>query len=133
MNVRDKPAFLRRMMYEFIGGWMSLEGDLSKCKFAEQWVVSREETGLLKRNTLWPRQGFVILRLEKEAIEDVFRQVMAAGLSRAIVHVQIEHDGILQLGAYDNFHPESVVAGPGVGELLLAELKSNEVLRDFGA
>ena len=30
-NVRDKAAFLRRLMEEFAGGRMSLEGDLSKC------------------------------------------------------------------------------------------------------
>ena len=131
LNVRDKPGLLHRLMREFSGGQMSLEGDLSKCKFADEMVVSRDEIGLLKRSTLYPRQDFVVLRLEPENIAPIFKNVLAAGLSRAIIHVQIEHGGVLQLGAYDNFHPDCVVAGPAVSKSLLAELKSKQVLRDF--
>jgi hypothetical protein len=131
-NVRDKPGFLHRLMEEFSGsGRMSLEGDLSRCNFAADVVLSREEMGALKRNTLYPRQDFVVLRLEPETIAPIFKQVMAAGLSRAIIHVQIESAGILQLGAYDNFHPECVVTGPGVSAALLSELKSKAVLHNF--
>jgi hypothetical protein len=129
LNVRDRPCFLHRLMVEFTGGVMSLEGDLSKCKFADDLVVAHEEVGLLKRNTLWPRQDFVVVRLEPATIAAIFKQVMTAGLSRSIIHVQIEHAGVLQLGAYDNF--QCVVAGPGVSGVLLAELKSTSVLRDF--
>jgi hypothetical protein len=118
-------------MREFSGGQMSLEGDLSKCKFADEMVVARDEIGLLKRSTLYPRQDFVVIRLEPENIAPIFKEVLAAGLSRAIIHVQIERGEALQLGAYDNFHPDCVVAGPAISEALLAELKSKHVLRDF--
>jgi hypothetical protein len=131
LNVRDKPGLLHRLMREFVGGQMSLEGDLSKCRFAEQMIVANDEVGLLKRNTLYPRQEFVILRLEPVNIAPIFKQVLAAGLSRAIIHIQIERGGVLQLGAYDNFHPDCVVAGPVVSEALLAGLKAKHILRDF--
>ena len=93
--VRDKPAFLRRLMDEFAGGRMSLEGDLSRCAFPAEVVLARDEDGILRRNTLAPRQDFVVLRLEPDAAAAIFRQVMAAGLSRAIIHVQIERAGVL--------------------------------------
>jgi hypothetical protein len=131
LNVRDKAGLLHRLMREFTGGQMSLEGDLSTCKFADEMVLARDETGLLKRSTLYPRQDFVVLRLEPANISPIFSEIRSAGLSRAIIHVQIEHGGAMQLGAYDNFHPDCVVAGPAVGESLLAELKSTHVLRDF--
>jgi hypothetical protein len=131
LNVRDKPGFLHRLMVEFIGGRMSLEGDLSRCRFADDMAVTQEEVGLLMRSTLYQRLDFIVLLLEPATIESIFRQIMAAGLSRAIIHVQIEHGGVLQLGAYDNFHSDCVVTGPGVSEALLSELKSKSVLRDF--
>ena len=130
--LRDKPGFLHRLMEEFAGGGrMLLEGDLSKCNFADDVVLARAEVSILKRNTRYPRQDFVVLRLDPETIAPIFKQVMTAGLSRAIIHVQIERADVLQLAAYDNFHPECVVTGPGVNAALLSELKSKGVLRDF--
>jgi hypothetical protein len=119
-------------MDEFAGdARMSLEGNLSQCHFADDVVLAREEMGVLRRNTLYPRQDFVVVRLEPETVAPILKQVMAAGLSRAIIHVQIERVGVLQLGAYDNFHPGCVVTGPGVSAVLLSELLSQGVLRDF--
>jgi hypothetical protein len=122
VNVKDKPSFLLRLMEEFAGaGRLSLEGDLSRCSFADDLVIARDEVGVLKRNTLAPKQDFIVLPLEPGTISPIFKQVMAAGLSRAIIHVQIESAGTLQLGAYDNFDPECVATGPGVSEALLSE------------
>jgi hypothetical protein len=132
-NVRDRPAFLRRLMEEFAGGRMSLEGDLSRCNFSDDLVLTRDEAGILRRNTLFPRQDFVVLRLEPETVAAILKAVMAAGLVRAILHVQIERAGVLQLGAYDNFHPECVVTGPDVSAALLSELQSAGILRGFRA
>ncbi len=132
LNVRDKAAFLHRLMAELAGdARISLEGDLSRCRFPDNLVVSREEDGLLKRNTVVPRQTFVVLRLTPEAVAPIFHEVMAAGLKRAIVHVQIERNGVLELMAYDNFHPECVATGPGIRPELLNDLKSRGVIRDF--
>lgn len=130
-DVRDKPAFLRRLMGEFVGGRMSLEGDLSRCAFPTEVVLARDEDAGLRRNTLVPRQDFVILRLDPSALTTIFQQVTAAGLTQAIIHVQIEQAGVLELGAYDNFHPGCVVTGPGVGAGLLAELQALGILRNF--
>jgi hypothetical protein len=129
--VRDKPGLLHRLMVEFLGGRISLEGELSRCRFADDLVVAHEPVGLLKRSTLFPRLDFVVLKLEPPTIEPIFEQIMIAGLRRAIIHVQIEHSGILQLGAYDNFDPDCVFTGPGVSGALLSELKSQTMLRDF--
>jgi hypothetical protein len=119
-------------MVELAGsGHLSLEGELSRCRFPDDIVVSRDASGILKRGTLYPRQDFVVLQLTPATVEPIFKEVMAAGLKHAIIHVQIECNGILELGAYDNFHEECVVTGPGVSEALLEELKSTSVLRDF--
>jgi hypothetical protein len=130
--VLDKAGFLRRLMDELAGNArISLEGDLSHCRFADNLIVSRDETDILKRHTMWPLQDFVVLRLEPETVSSIFKQVMAAGLKRAIIHVQIERNGMQEMGAYDNFHSECVITGPGVSAALLAELKSKNVIRDF--
>ena len=110
---------------------MSVEGNLSRCQFEDGVVVIREETAILKRNTLAPTQDFAVLRLVPEAVPAIFKQVMAAGLNRAIIHVQIERDGVLELAAYDNFYPESLFTGPSVSPALLSELKNTNVLREF--
>ena len=130
-DVRDKPAFLRRLMAEFADGRMSLEGDLGRCAFPAEMVLAQDEDGILRRNTTAPKQDFVVLRLDPGSVATIFRQVTAAGLSRAILHVQIESAGVLELGAYDNFGPGCVVTGPGVGVGLLAELQAAGVLRGF--
>ena len=132
--VRDRPGFLRRMMVELAGnGQVSLEGNLSRCRFTDDLVITRDETSILKRNTTAPKQDFVVLRLAPETVEPILKQALAAGLKRVqgIIHVQIEKNGVLEMGAYDNFSDESVATGPGVNRALLEELKNNNVLRDF--
>jgi hypothetical protein len=110
---------------------MAIEGDLSRCQFTDDIVLTSEETAVLRRKTIAPRRDFAVLRLTQETVDPIFKQVMAAGLKRAIVHVQIERDGVLELGAYDNFHDACVVTGPGVGPGLLTELRDTKVLHDF--
>ncbi len=132
VDVRDKPAFLHRLMTELAGNaHMSLEGDLSQCRWNEELVVVRNETPILKRNTRVPTLDFVVLALTPECVAPVLQQVMGAGLKRAIIHLQIERNGVLELGAYDNFDPDCVVTGPGISQALLQELKNKNILRDF--
>jgi hypothetical protein len=76
---------------------ISFEGDLSHSRVIDDLVLTRDETPMLKRNTLAPTHDFIVLRLANETIEPIFRQIQAAG--RAILHVQIERDAVLQLGA----------------------------------
>ena len=112
---------------------MSLEGDLSRCQLSDSIIVTRDETAILKRNTVVPIQDFVVLRLEPDTVPTIFKQVMVAGLSRAIIHVQIERNGMLELAAYDNFDMECVMTGPDISPALLDELKDAKVLHEFKA
>ena len=79
---------------------ISIEDDLSHCRFIDGLVLTRDETPMLKRDTLAPIHDFIVLRLANETIEPIFRQIQAAGLKRAILHVQIERDGVA-IGPYD--------------------------------
>jgi len=110
---------------------ISLEGHLSSCQFENLSAVSHVETAILKRNTLVPKLDFVVAMLSPEMVEPVFDQVMKAGLTDNIIHVQIERNGALELGAYDNFHPECVVTGSGVSTALLDELKDKKIIREY--
>ena len=79
VDVRNKPAFLRRTMSELSGdARLSLEGDLSRCRFSSEVLIGQDETPVLTRGTIWPRQDFVVLRLRAETVEPIFMQVMAA-------------------------------------------------------
>jgi hypothetical protein len=132
VTVRRKSEFLRCLMFEFAANsHISVEGDLSRCCFGADTLTTRDETPLLRRNTTSPKQDFVVLRLTPETVDEIFKQIMAAGLNRAIMHVQIERDGVLELGAYDNFDPECVVTGPNVSSAFLGRLKTANILRDF--
>jgi hypothetical protein len=110
---------------------MSLEGDLQRCNFKDRIVISRDETDLLRRNTITPKLDFIVLSLIPETVDEIFNQIIKAGLDRAIVHVQIGRDGVIELAAYDNMHPECVVTGPGVDFQLLEDLRTKNVIRSF--
>jgi hypothetical protein len=132
LNVRDKPAFLHRLMSELADdAKISLEGDLARGHFTGGRFQIVKETEVLKRSTLYPQQDFMVLRLTTDVVQPLFEEIMAAGLSEAIIHIQIERAGVLELGAYDNFHPECVVTGPSVSAELLEELKSKQIIRGF--
>ena len=58
--VRDKRRLLLVMMEKLAGGaHISFEGDLSALRLSDIPGASQEETGALKRNTLWPKQDFI--------------------------------------------------------------------------
>ena len=48
-----------------------------------------------------------------------------------IVHIQIEKDGELEFGSYDNFDPECIVCFLGVSVDLLNSLKDKGILRSW--
>ena len=49
----------------------------------------------------------------------------------AIIHIQIEKNGKLQFGAYDNFHPECIFFGTGVKQAVLETLVSQVIMRPY--
>ena len=136
--VRDKAIFLRRLMVELAGdARISFEGDLSEYQFPIDLGESGEETEILKRNTIAPRSDFAVLPLTRETVFPILSQVVRGArpltISGKIIHVQIEREGVLELGAYDNFHRECVVTGPGVSAAILEQMKTEKMLRDFKA
>lgn len=64
----------------------------------------------LKRNTLRPKQDFVIVLLEPSTVEKIIPAI-GGSVPKAILHIQIEKNGVLQFGAYDNFYPECIFFG----------------------
>jgi hypothetical protein len=132
--VRLKREFLLRLRNELAGhAHLSLAGDLSRCRFADDLVSTRDQTQILRRNIVAPRQDCVVLGLSSESVAAIFIQAMAAGLRQAIIQLQMERDGVLELGAYDHFRPEGPWTGPKVSPALLEELERTKLLGDFRA
>lgn len=130
---RDKPGLLIAMMRALAGNaHISFEGDLSRCQLSAIPGASGEESEALRRNTLVPRQDFVVLPLEAENIRRILAEILPSGrVVHDIIHVQIEKNGRLAFGAYDNFHPECIVAWSAVPRALLDQLQAKGILRSF--
>jgi hypothetical protein len=131
---RDEPGLLVAMMRALAGGaHISFEGDLSRCRgLLALPGTSTEETGTLRRQTLYPVQEFVVLPLEPETVRPILAEVLPEGrVVREIIHVQIERGGRLAFGAYDNFHRDCVVCWPAVPHELLEHLRVSGVLRSW--
>jgi hypothetical protein len=107
---------------------ISFEGDLSKLALLRLSGATQEETAVLKRNTIWPKQDFVVVPLEPSTVRTI---VVAIGgtVPNAIIHVQIEKDGVLQFGAYDNFHPETIFFGEALKPLVDSLVSKNTLGR----
>jgi len=134
VDVCDPGLFLQRLLRELATGTrLSLEGELSTCNFDERIVVSRQPVEKLPRNTNSPLLDFVVLALEPSGVEQVLSEISRMGLRRRIVHVQVERDGILEVGAYDNFHSECVTTGPAIRPGMLTQLRDAGVIRGFSA
>ncbi len=117
---------------------MSQSTRLSQCPDCKAELVNIKRFGRGGKSTFCAAQGataiyYACAEAKRRFYLGIFKTIMAAGLSRAIIRVQIKRAGVLQLGAYDNFHPEYVVTGPEVHASLLSELQSAGVLRSFPA
>lgn len=115
-KVRDKSRFLIALMTELAGSaHISFEGDLSKLSIQSLPGASADETPTLKRNTIWPRQDFVVLPLEPDDIQKIIK-AFGGTLPNTIRHIQIEKSGKRLVGIYDNFHPECIYLSPEIPE-----------------
>jgi hypothetical protein len=75
--VRDKRRLLSAMMEELAGdAHISFEGDLRALPIFSTPGASQEETVTLKRNTLWPKQDFIVLPLEPS----MSKAIISAGI-----------------------------------------------------
>lgn len=93
--------------------------------------TSYEETPILKRATTAPRLDFVVLPLvpgRVAEIEKAIRSKIAFGEYRGI----IEANGGLAFGAYDNFHPETVLVYGPIETAVLDSLVATGRLRSYG-
>src|SRR5262249_5634068 len=127
--VRDKSRFVLAIMEELAGNaHMSFEGRLNQLRLASIPGASEEETLALKRNTIWPKQDFIVVPLEP-SLETAILSVIGGTFPSSIIHIQIEKAGILEFGAYDNFYPECIFFGSAVSQTLLDSLISQGVLR----
>ena len=121
-QVMKRTELLLRLIAEFSeNSRMSLEGDFSGLRVLDIPGSSPEETAALRRNTTWPRQDFAIIPLTDLRPERLL-SAMGGNFPSKILHVQIERGGRIEFAAYDNFHPECIVFGPGFRRELLDSL-----------
>jgi hypothetical protein len=89
--------------------------------------ASEDETKVLKRNTISPRQDFVVLTLGASTREQILKALGGTFPGKRILHIQIEKAGTLQFGAYDRF--ACVFFGPGVASWVIDSLVAKHLLR----
>ena len=134
IDTRDKPGLLNAMMKAFLNkGSISFEGDLSKLSFSKITGSTTSETDALKRATISPVLDFVTVPLTDETIHIIWQELTEKDhlVNEGIIHVQIESNGKLVFGGYDNFHRECVVAYEGVPLELLESLNNSGVIRKY--
>jgi len=108
------------------------EGNLAATELYRLAEASYDETEILKRATIAPRLGFVVLPLVVARVPGFQKAVesrIAFGGNRGIIHVQIEANGELAFGAYDSFHPETVMIHGPIEKTALDDLVTNRTLR----
>lgn len=111
---------------------LSLEGDLSQCHVHRIPVVSTEPQGVLVRNTLWPRQDFIIIPLNAETTNHIKRYILpTVGIRNRVHHVLIESGEQLVFASYDWFGEDSVWVSKEVTEEVLAALVESRALRRY--
>jgi len=127
-RVRDKRRLLTAIMDKLAGdAHISFEGELRNLKLLLIPGASEQETTVLKRNTTWPKQDFVVLPLESSVGESI---LLAIGktVPRSVLHIQVEKAGVLEFGAYDRFHPECMYFGSTLDSEFVGSLISQGVL-----
>jgi len=130
-KVLDKRRLLLTLMEELVGAaHVSFEGDLRGLSLSNISGASRTPTAALKLNTLSPKQDFVIVPLEPSMVQEIMVAI-GGTVPRSIIHIQIEKDGQLQFGTYDNFHPECIYFGNAVKEAVIQSLVSQNIVRPY--
>lgn len=121
-------------MKEFVNSsHISFEGSLTNLEFYNWPIASYVETPTLKRQTVSPELDFVVIPLTAQTLSDIWKELSKKDhlVREGIIHVQIESNGKLAFGGYDNFDPECTVAYFGVSTELLEGLKGKGVIPDY--
>jgi hypothetical protein len=130
-KILDKRRFLVAAMEELAGtAHISFEGDLSATRMSQLPEASKDETLVLKRNTLWPKQEFVVLPLEMGVVKTIISAI-GGTIPASIDHIQIEKHGRLELGLYDGFHPKATFFGPAMSATFLDQLQAQGIMRPW--
>ena len=130
-KVQNKRGLLLALMERLAGdAHISFEGNLKGLKLLSMPDASEEPTPALKRNTLWPKQDFVIVPLEPPMTGGIIAAI-GGTIPRSIIHIQIETSGVLQFGAYDHFQPECNYFGSAVQQALIEWLISEGIMRAY--
>jgi hypothetical protein len=120
-KVRNRSQLLLALMQELEGTvHVSFEGDLGTPDLPDLSGASFEPTSTLKRTTPWPKQGFRVLPLESGSGKPI-HAALSETVPKTVLHIQIEKNGTLQFGAYDN-HPECIFFGGEIRQELLDSL-----------
>jgi hypothetical protein len=127
-HIKKRTEVLLRVVKEFSDdSRMSLEGDFSGLRVFDLPGVSQDETAVLRRNTLRPKQDFVVVPLAGITAEQLLSAI-GGNVPRKIRHIQVEQDGRIEFAAYDSFHPECIVFGPAFRREFLEELIADGIL-----
>jgi hypothetical protein len=119
-KVLDENRLLLVLMEELAGNArVSFEGELSGMTLISIPGASHES------DDKW---GKVIVPLEPE-MGDAIISAIGGAITKAIVHVQIEKDGSLQFGAYDNFHPECIYFGTAIKPGIIESLVDHKIIK----
>jgi len=134
INTRDKPGLLLAMMHQFENSAnISFEGSLNNLLLSSIPGASMKEQGMLKRAVLAPESDFIVIPITTETIRYIWKEITDKDhlAHEGIAHVQIEKNGKIVFGAYDNFDKECVVAYDDVPIYLLDRLKEKGVIRSY--
>jgi hypothetical protein len=86
-KIHDKRRFLMAALQQLAGSaFVSFEGDLRGSALIEAPGATGDEKTALKRNTLWPKQDFVVLTLEAETVGSIIAAV-GVTVPRSILHI----------------------------------------------
>lgn len=133
IDVKDKASFLKAILVEYSTEktFLSLEGDFQLFDFIEN--ISTLETPILQRQTLSPILDFVVFPLTKQNAQKFCHDSILNPLflEEKIIHLQIECDEKLLLGAYDYFHPESTILSTLVSDDFLNLLKKQNIVENY--
>jgi hypothetical protein len=128
-KVRNKNRFLLAIMKELAGdAHISFEGGAKILRLVGLPGASQIENAILKRNTLWPKQEFVVMPLESSTIPAIFTGI-GGTIPRSVLHIQIEKNRRIEFGAYDHFNPGCIVFGSAITKAFIDALISEGILK----
>lgn len=133
LDVKKKIDLLGILLDEFCGdAFISFEGDLSQADLRDISVVSQEPTSTLKRNTRSPQQDFLIIPITEHTKAIIKRHILPRiGLRYRVEHIQIEKNGVLVFGSYDNFFEGLVWVELGADEAFFDSLVEKGILHRY--